>query len=96
MGAVRLNAPLHGEVAISLKSNPTTGYTWEAVYDTLRLELKEKRFDSQAAQGIGTGGEERFVFTALKTGTTTVVLRYKRPWEPSAVEEREYRIAVSS
>jgi len=92
---VNLTARLHGDVAISLPSNPTTGYTWEAEFDGNRLRLKEKRFGAETPRRFGSGGEEQFVFAALKAGKTTVVLRYKRPWETCPVEERKYRIAVS-
>lgn len=37
-----MNASLNVEFTLSLESNPTTGYVWEATFDRAFLELKKR------------------------------------------------------
>jgi hypothetical protein len=69
---------------IELASNATTGYQWE---------VKPIAGGSVSAGGhvylnptdgaVGTGGWEQFQFTAVAAGTTSIVLEYRRPFEPA-------------
>ena len=65
---------------VSLDSNPTTGYSWQADFDEAYLELVDQTFEP-SSELLGAGGTETLVFTALKAGETTLTLEYKRPWE---------------
>ncbi len=73
------------KLVLSLGSNPTTGYSW--VFDgkntnIIAQEGKPVYTPDKKAQGmVGSGGVERWTFRAKKTGTETLRLDYRRPWE---------------
>ena len=73
---------------LMLGSNPTTGYRW--VYDGKSSIVVQEGQPVYAADNpdkglMGGGGVERWTFRALKPGTETLRLEYRRPWE-QAVE----------
>ena len=72
-------------VAITLDSNPTTGYSWQVVQmDGRLLQLQgepEYQANSEGDRLVGAPGTETYAFQALGTGQTTLVLGYFRPWE---------------
>ncbi len=71
------------EFAITLKSNPTTGYRWRFAepLDREILELVGSEFEGPGAGFVGAGGEEVWTFRAMRQGKTVVSLEYVRPWE---------------
>jgi inhibitor of cysteine peptidase len=81
------------EFIIELDSNPTTGYSWQADYDTTRLELVggEPTYtpDETEEPAMGSGGVESFRFKALQAGDTQVSLTYAQPWEGGGVGETQ-------
>lgn len=84
-----------GEVLnLSLKSNPTTGYMWNASFNSSLIEQVNYGYDPDSPELIGGGGIETFTFKAVGVGETDLVMRYKRSWEPESVEERVYHIVV--
>lgn len=71
-------------VTIMLCSNPTTGFQWaeEAqISDPEVVEQVSHEYVAPTGDKVGASGTEKFVFTALKPGTTTVYLEYGRDWE---------------
>lgn len=54
---------------LSLESNPTTGYAWQAQFDDELFELVESKFES-SSEDIGAGGVESFEFRTLGGRTT--------------------------
>ena len=75
---------------VSLKGNPTTGYTWEVVEcDEQVLKLAGEDYTSSSDR-IGAGGTQTFTFTSSKPGTTTLKLVYRRPWEKDAEPLRTF------
>jgi len=68
---------------ITLESNPTTGYKWEASFDQNLLKLAKSEYKQDASKPgmVGVGGKEYFTFQGLKTGDAQVKMTYKRPWE---------------
>lgn len=89
--SVRLNK----EFGISLDSNPTTGYKWEASYDKAFLRLKADRFKRPAKALIGAGGTQTFVFLPIARGDTKIRFVYKRSWEKSIAREKTFSINIS-
>jgi inhibitor of cysteine peptidase len=81
------------EFEIELDSNPTTGFTWEANFDKNMIELKRKVFDRSSGE-IGAGGKEKFCFSGLRIGETTVQMIYKRPWEDSPLKKISFKIKI--
>ena len=86
-----------GEFIIAIESNPTTGYCWEAIYDTTFVELLMSTYDPfDVASGIvGNGGVESFYFCAHSSQHTTVTMLYKRPWEDTHVYEQVYVVDIT-
>ncbi len=82
------------DFTISLQSNPTTGYVWEAIFDSSFLDLKKKDFKASDAKSVGSGGIEIFTFFPIRTGKTVITMVHKRPWESSSLEERSFPIEI--
>lgn len=76
------------EFIIELKSNPSTGYSWQVaneidqeVIEFISSEYKAnpKKTDSNMPM-VGSGGKDRFVFKGSTEGTAQIKLGYVRPW----------------
>ena len=84
-------------VLIALESNPSTGYSWEAEYDSAMLELIEETFElgEYAKENIvGAGGTELFRFKGLNKGKTEITFNYKRSWETEVLETKVFTVEV--
>ena len=72
-------------IALTLVSNPTTGYSWQVmeIDKTILLQKGDPEYkQSPGAEGlVGAGGAETFHFEAIGTGEATLTLGYARPWE---------------
>lgn len=69
---------------ITLCSNPTTGFQWSQaaqISDENILELIGQGFTPPKKTAPGAAGTEDWTFKALKSGTSTVLLEYSRPWD---------------
>jgi inhibitor of cysteine peptidase len=85
---------LRESFTISLKSNPSTGYSWTAEYDSSAIELPHEKKFMRQSNFIGAGGAELFTFCTKKKGKTTVKMKYQRPWEKMPVETKEFNIQI--
>lgn len=84
---------------ISLKANPTTGYSWKWIKDGASKLVDSVSADytqDKAAEGMtGVGGNEIWKFKGKKTGVDTLTLEYCRPWEQnSSVETKKFVVKV--
>lgn len=69
-------------LALSLESNPTTGYGWEiAELDQSILSETYHEYEADSPALPGSGGREIWRFKALRSGSMTLRLEYRRPWE---------------
>lgn len=76
-----------GKLELKLDSNPTTGYFWYLKdIDASKIDqLSDGYFADPAPEGItGSGGHQMFVFEALATGNSKLVLSYERSPEDVA------------
>ncbi len=80
--------------AISLQSNPTTGYSWQPEFDSEFVELIERKFVPPSSELLGAGGVETFVFLARRAGQVEIKLRYERPWEKQPIEEQSRTVNI--
>ena len=70
-----------GRVYVSLFGNSSTGYTWEITeLDEAILEHTGTTYRPDCVMP-GCGETERWQFTALSSGTTTLRMIYHRSWE---------------
>jgi len=79
---------------ISLVSNPTTGYSWQAHFDPEYLELINNDFVNNSNL-IGAPGVESFELKAIKQGQTELRMIYKRSWEDHFAEKRVILVQIT-
>ena len=74
-------APVGGTVTVTLCSNPSTGFAWQApVFDPARVQLL-RHVTNEPASGVpGAAGTETWTFRVLAAGDTGVSFAYSRPW----------------
>ena len=90
-----------GEIlAITLESNPSTGYGWFATSSNpdVAAQTGDSQYqEPQSSTGtpaLGAAGTETLTFQALKAGTAVLTLDYKRGWETNVTPEKTIIITV--
>ena len=74
-------------LALTLESNPTTGYSWTAAQEGELFEIQSYyTAQPQSVPMSGSGGWQRFILTPKQAGTAELSFRYSRPWEPSEAD----------
>ncbi len=85
-------------VTISLKGNPTTGYSWRtAKLDGQSIEQSgDPKYTVDAHQSgmVGVGGKFVFSFKATKSGKTQISLEYVRPWEKGKKPVQTFAVTI--
>jgi inhibitor of cysteine peptidase len=81
----------NGILEISLKSNPTTGYSWKwiknqssSLLDSLNTTYIPTKVHEEIA---GSGGNEIWKFKANKSGIDTLKFEYCRSWDKNSTIE---------
>lgn len=92
---LEMGVRLNSEFKISLESNPTTGYKWEAKFDENFLKLQADTFFKPSEPRIGQGGTQTFEFLPVKSGETIVEFLYKRSWEKQQAQTKQYKVIVA-
>jgi len=84
-------------LAVRLDSNPSTGYSWQVgqVDDTILKQQGEPQFIQPADAPPGAGGAQVFLFTAAAGGSTTLMLVYKRSFEPDVAPVQTFTVHVT-
>ena len=97
-GTINLTVKNNSIFSITLRSNPTTGYSWKIAKISPPLTVKNLSSEYLPDNTVlaGSGGQEVWKFKALKCGNTSVTFSYQRPWEKNIppVEKRQYLIKV--
>jgi inhibitor of cysteine peptidase len=83
-------------VKVRLRSTPGTGYSWQVAHiDNAVLQEKSAPVFVPPPQNIpGAEGHLVFNFLAVASGSSTLQLAYKRPWEKDAAPARTFSIDV--
>ncbi len=85
-------------ITISLKGNPTTGYSWRtAKLDGKAIEqMGDPKYtiNSHRSGMVGVGGTFVFKFKAAKPGKTGVNLEYVRPWEKNKKPVQTFTVTI--
>ena len=84
-------------VAISLRGNPTTGYSWLTVLDgrpIMQAVGSTYTPDPQPSGMVGGGGTFLFTFKAAKPGQTQISLAYARPWEKGKPPLKTFAVTI--
>ena len=81
---------------ITLKSNPTTGYQWNADFDETLIQLVNTSYKADEPQLMGSGGIEIFEFKVIGSNTdTNINFSYARPWESvPPIDEKSFEIKI--
>lgn len=79
---------------ISLASNPTTGYTWQAETEPEHLEWLGQEFQP-GDSAVGAGGSELVRFLARQMGETRITFEYRRPWGGEARDIVQFQVLIS-
>ena len=92
-----INASVGETFTITLRGNPTTGYSWDATEIPAEITLTEKHYEQDKTDPmmVGVGGTFHFRFKAVKKADAAIHFEYRRPWENlPAVEVRSYRVRI--
>lgn len=93
--ANRITVPVGISFTINVKTNPTTGYAWEAGFDQSLLKLV-KQYTPSNTGAIGAGGIESFEFQGMRAGETEIYLNYKRSFEPNnpSLDTKLFKVTI--
>lgn len=84
------------ELSVTLKGNPTTGYTWEMdAQQTAGLlqQVGETEFKPEG-NAPGSGGQQTLRFKAITPGAMTLRLVYRRPWEQNIEPADSFEVKI--
>jgi inhibitor of cysteine peptidase len=92
-----IKAKVDSEFIIALDSNPTTGYSWKAVYEESQFKQLSDEYKQTNTEEmiVGAGGIQYLRFKALKAGSYQITLNYQRSWEGEPLEQKVFNIIVS-
>ena len=90
-----VNLEVGDTMSLSLRGNPTTGYTWLLTsIESSSLQKIGQYYRTSCSRCCGAPGIFTFVFQAVEKGSSTLRLTYARPWE-NKVPARTFEITVS-
>jgi len=83
------------EYFVSLKGNPTTGYTWSVsqLDSTMLRQIGEAEFRPESKK-MGAPGQQIFRFLCLYEGQTELHFIYHRPWEKDTAPIDSFYVTV--
>ena len=86
-----------GSLAITLDSNPSTGYSWQLLpmKRAILQQQGEPEYTPPAQPLPGAGGQHTFLLVALGVGRSTLTLVYKRSFEPNAAPAQTFTVHVT-
>jgi inhibitor of cysteine peptidase len=92
-----IKVKVNGEFIIALDSNPTTGYSWKALYEESQFELVSDDYvqDEKETMMTGVGGTQYLRFKALKSGDYEITMNYQRSWEGEPAQQAVFSVKVS-
>ena len=74
-------------VLLSVESNPTTGYSWQAAQEEELFDICSHYTAAPQSQPIaGAGGWQHFILTPKAPGRAELTFTYSRPWEPNETD----------
>ena len=88
---------LPGEIIrVRLRSNPSTGYSWElGPLEDGFFEVENKfQADPHKEYEAGYGGCDFWTFRAERSGETDISLSYERPWEDNRPADKTFKLHV--
>lgn len=87
---------------IRLESNSSTGYKWDLSkpLDSKKIKLVKSIYQNPEQKDpsmpiVGASGMELWEFSPLKSGTTSITLKYHRPWEKSTLDSEQITFKIN-
>ncbi len=90
------NVNVGQEFSIILACNPSTGFEWNASYNTQYLELINQSYQPNYPILAGSVVMKTSPFKALKAGNSNITFNYEQPWEQDPVQTVTYDIQTAS
>ena len=95
----KVSVAVGGWLTVTLDSNPSTGFSWALAENSDESVLQEAGHQYVAPETSGTpvpgkGGEEVWIFRALKEGTSTISMEYKQPWDEDTEPAETFDLTV--
>jgi len=85
-----------GTLVVELSSNASTGYSWAVKGDPAPLKLVSSDYKQpERSGGVGAPGVQQFRLKATASGTSTLTLIYRRPWEEGVAPARIFTLHVN-
>ena len=83
-------------LVVTLESNASTGYSWSLAQNSDDSVLNETGNKYLAPQTtlVGAGGKEEWTFKALKKGTSSISMVYRRSWETDTPPAKTFDLTV--
>ena len=82
-------------LSVRLKSNVTTGYSWNIAELPNTLHAVDSKAESGKSGRLGEGGFQFFTFNAATPGESTLKLNYFRPFEKDSPPAKTFRLSIS-
>jgi inhibitor of cysteine peptidase len=82
-------------LSIRLKSNVTTGYSWNIAELPNTLRAVDSKAESGKSGRVGEPGSQFFTFSARTPGGSTLKLDYFRPFEKDSPPAKTFRLSVT-
>ena len=79
---------------IELETNPSTGYSWNPVFQSDYLALKSRKVEPRPGKLLGAPVKESFTFIPLKSGACEIEFRYSRSWEKDSVKTEGFMVNI--
>ena len=91
-----ITASLGQNFTITLRTNPSTGYSWGPQFDRTALSLVDSVFisDPNPHHLVGVPGSQVFTFQGLAKGTTTITFNNVSP-SRIVTEQATYNVTVT-
>ena len=85
-----------GDFTFSLKSNPSTGYSWNYTITQGEASFINKEFSHKDMKisCVGVSGHDEFRFNFNDVGFVEIVFNYSRPWEDSIISKKKFILFV--
>jgi predicted secreted protein len=92
----QIRAKVGEQFAVRLAASPSTGYDWDADFDSAILELASHHYGAPSSAAFGAASTKQFVFKAKVASTTTLQLHHRRSFSGQQSEKLTIEVIVTS
>jgi len=81
-------------LVIQLRTNPTTGFDWQAGIFDPQILLEEKRIYTVLSDAMGSPSDLAIHYRAVASGKTHLELHYRRSWEKEPAPLQTFQVDI--